>query len=227
MPILEDKEFGRVTVRRTSGSSMRASVAPNGTLRLSVPNYAPMFMVRRMIAGSRDELRRLFESRPSLKLQHGMPIGKSYTLLIRRGNSLTIRRQGQQLILTLGEKNSTADKDVVELVRHHMRIVLRKEAKAHLPNRLEHLSKIHGFSFTALRFTHASTRWGSCNSNRAISLNIALMTLPFELIDYVLLHELAHTKHMNHSTSFWLEVERVDPHYIKHRKKLKQYNPSI
>ena len=53
------------------------------------------------------------------------------------------------------------------------------------------------------------------------------MSLPFELIDYVLVHELAHTKHLDHSVRFWNEVERGDPDYKRHRKQLKAYDPGI
>jgi predicted metal-dependent hydrolase len=54
-----------------------------------------------------------------------------------------------------------------------------------------------------------------------------LMNLPFELIDYVLSHELAHTVHLNHSKEFWSEVARLDPDFKTHRKSLKSYNPSV
>jgi predicted metal-dependent hydrolase len=156
-----------------------------------------------------------------------MQVGKSHTLVIREGITRSIKRQGLQLIVTLGPGESGEDRDVIDDVRSHMRTILRKEAKAHLPKRISHLADIHGFTFSSLRFTHASSRWGSCNSNKAISLNIALMNLPFELIDYVLLHELAHTKHLNHSKSFWDEVARTDNKFALHRRELKRYNPAI
>lgn len=228
MPQIDDKEFGPVTVRRTSRSkSMRATVAPNGSLRISVPAYAPLFMVRRMISGSRPQLRRLLETRPALSLYDGMPIGKSHSLTIRQGPAMSIRRVSQRLVVTLPSKISTESPDVIHAVRAHIQALLRREAKHYLPRRIEHMAKTYGFEFTSLRFSHASSRWGSCNQKKAISLNIALMNLPFELIDYVLIHELAHTKHLNHSPSFWNEVERADPNYKSHRKQLKVYSPGI
>lgn len=227
MPVIQDNEFGKIVVRRTSGSSMRASLAPDGSLRLSVPSFAPMFMVRRMISGSRSDLRKIVETRPLFVVKDGMTIGKSHSLHVRSGLVFNVQRRGLQLIVTLNA-DKTLDSDTVkEEVRRHMRLILRKEAKAHLPKRLEYLARLHGYEFSSLRFTHASSRWGSCNNKKAISLNIALMTLPFELIDYVLIHELAHTVHLNHSSAFWKEVSRVDEAYLIHRKKLKQYNPAI
>lgn len=228
MPIIDDDEFGRITIRRSGNSrAMRATVAPNGTLRVSVPAYAPIFMVKRMIQSSRSDLRKLFSSRPSIVLSNGMSVGKSHTLLARSGPSFNLQTKGLQLIVTLGPDQSLDDRSVIESVREQMRKLLRKEAKAHLPRRIAYLAQSYGYEFTSLRFTHASSRWGSCNSKRAISLNIALMNLPFELIDYVLLHELAHTIHLNHSKEFWDEVAKTDTRFRAHRTQLKQYNPDI
>lgn len=228
MPVVNDDEFGQITVRRNARSrSMRASVAPNGTLRVAVPSYVPLFMVRRMISGSRTELRRLVASKPKIKLSDGMLIGKSHSLVVRTAPVHSLRLIGQQLILSLAPSESLDDTVIVTSVRERMRALLRKEAKAHLPRRIAHLAKEYGYSYNQLRFTHASTRWGSCSSAGTISLNIALMNLPLELMDYVLLHELAHTRHMNHSSAFWAELSRTDADYSAHRKQLRAYNPDI
>ncbi len=140
---------------------------------------------------------------------------------------MSIRRTGQRLIASLPPDYSAENPEILNAVRSQMQTILRREAKHYLPRRIEYLAKTYGFEFTSLRFSHASTRWGSCSQKKAISLNIALMNLSFELIDYVLVHELAHTKHLNHSASFWSEVERADPDYKIHRKQLKAYSPGI
>ena len=228
MPTFQDKEFGEINVRRSAGArNMKASVAPSGTLRISLPSYVPIFMAKRMVASSRDELRKLMAMRPSIHIHDGMPIGKSHTLHVRDGADYSLKRVGQQVILTASANTDLASPIVIEDVRRIIRDVLRREAKHHLPRRLAHLAQSHGFEYTSLRFTHASSRWGSCNQKRAISLNIALMNLPFELIDYVLVHELAHTKELNHSPKFWDMVEEADPNYKAHRKSLKSYSPGV
>ena len=206
---------------------MRASVAPNGTLRISVPAYTPLFVVRRMIASSRVSLRKLIDRHPKIELSDGMMIGKTHTLVVREGGSFGVRRTGKQILVTLPEGSSLDDSPVIEAVRTHMRTVLRQQAKELLPGRIRHLAESHGFDYASLRFTHASSRWGSCNSKKAISLNIALMKLPFELIDYVLIHELAHTVELNHSPAFWKTVEAADPAFKRHRAELKRYDPVI
>lgn len=105
--------------------------------------------------------------------------------------------------------------------------ILAKKAKDYLPYRLEYLAKLYGYNFDKCRLTHANTRWGSCSSNRTISLNIGLMQVPEVLRDYVIIHELAHLNHMDHSEAFWREVGEHDPKYKEHRKKLKMFNPGV
>ncbi|MDO4611829.1 MAG: M48 family metallopeptidase [Candidatus Saccharibacteria bacterium] len=105
--------------------------------------------------------------------------------------------------------------------------ILMKQARDYLPYRLEYLAKLHGYQYDKCRLSHAATRWGSCSSNRTISLNIGLMQVPEVLRDYVILHELAHLNHMDHSAAFWAEVATHDPRYKDHRKKLKMFNPGV
>ena len=111
--------------------------------------------------------------------------------------------------------------------RDYQKKILMKKAREYLPYRLEYFAKLYGYSYSRCRLTHANTRWGSCSSNRTISLNIGLMKLPEPLRDYVIIHELAHLNHMDHSRSFWAEVHKHDKNYRIHEKKLKLFNPGV
>ena len=73
-------------------------------------------------------------------------------------------------------------------------------------------------------FRRAKTRWGSCSSENNISLNIGLIMLSLNLIDYVIVHELAHIKHKNHSKEFWKLVEQFYPNYKQAKEELKKYS---
>lgn len=229
MPILYDAEFGKVTVRRSARAShVRLRVAPDGTLRASLPLYAPSFLVKRLIASSRKELRELLkQSQPDISFSDGMRIGKSHSLHVREGNDLSVKRRKQRIEVTLAPGQQLSDQEVITEIRPIVQAALRIEAKSYLPKRLAYLASQLGYHYETVRFSHASGRWGSCTSEGTISLNIALMKLPFSLIDYVIVHELAHTKHLNHSPDFWDEVERGDPHYKEHRRLLKQETPTI
>lgn len=229
MPTITDEEFGTITLRRSARAThVRIRVAPDGRLRASLPLYAPVFLVKRLLKTSRPQLRAMLaEQQNDTVFESGMQIGKSHTLITRLGSVLSAKRHGQQIIVTLPEETSLKDADVARVVRDSVIDALRLEAKSYLPKRITFLAEKNGFSFSKIRFSHASGRWGSCSSNGTISLNIALMKLPFELIDYVLVHELSHTKQMNHSEAFWNLVETADPKYKVHRRELRKETPSI
>ena len=105
--------------------------------------------------------------------------------------------------------------------------ILMKQAREYLPYRLDYWAKRYGYSYEKCRLTHANTRWGSCSSTRTISLNIGLMKVPEKLRDYVILHELSHLNHMDHSQAFWEEVRSHDPQYREHRRRLKMFSPGV
>lgn len=115
----------------------------------------------------------------------------------------------------------------LQRTRDYQKKVLMKKAKDYLPYRLEYYAKLYGYKYDKCRLTHANTRWGSCSSSKTISLNIGLMKLPEQLRDYVILHELAHLNHMDHSKDFWAEVATHDKNYKTHNKKLKMFSPGV
>lgn len=115
----------------------------------------------------------------------------------------------------------------MQRTRDYQKKLLMKKAKEYLPYRLEYYAKLYGYSYEKCRLTHANTRWGSCSSNRTISLNIGLMKVPEQLRDYVILHELAHLNHMDHSKAFWAEVGLHDKNYKLHEKRIKMFNPGV
>lgn len=231
MPIITDSEFGQITVRRSArATQVRIRVAPDGRLRASLPLYAPLFLVKRLIKSSRPELRAILSSaEPEFIYQNGMQIGKSHTLLINESHSgkFKVAIKKQRIIVDLPSNQTLNDSDNRRALRSVVAKALRSEAKSYLPRRLEYLAGLHGYNYETVRFSHASSRWGSCSSNGTISLNIALMKLPFELIDYVLLHELAHTQEMNHSDDFWELVAATDPEFKTHRLNLKKHITAI
>lgn len=120
---------------------------------------------------------------------------------------------------------TTKEKSPDTRAREMREKLLRKKAKEYLPYRLAYLAKKNGYTYDKCRLSHARTRWGSCSSTRTISLNIGLMGVPEVLRDYVMLHELAHLNHMDHSADFWNEVATLDPRWKEHRKKLKMFQP--
>ena len=151
--------------------------------------------------------------------QDGDLIGKTHTLFLRKfsGEEIKISNEGNQILFQIPENLPFESPIVQAEIRKIVAKTLRKQAKAYLLRRINFLAEKYGFYFKKLRFSHTSTRWGSCSSSGTISLNIALMNLPHHLIDYVIIHELCHTRQMNHSEKFWAESFKILPRLQKMR----------
>lgn len=231
MPSITDEEFGVIQLRRSAKAThVRIRVAPDGKLKGSLPLYAPLFLAKQLVKNSRPQLRAMLKEIHSETIYTpGMQIGKSHTLIVQTCSRSTtnVIRHGQQIIATIPEGTPHDASSVQRAIREAVIEALRVEAKSYLPKRLSYLAAQHGYQYEKVRFSHAGSRWGSCSSQGTISLNIALMKLPFELIDYVILHELSHTRHLNHSDAFWHDVASTDPAYKQHRRALKNETPSI
>lgn len=108
-----------------------------------------------------------------------------------------------------------------EQVRAAVQAWMLREARTHFTARLLHHAPLLGVQWRTLRLTSARTRWGSANSDGVIRLNWRLMQHSAEVIDYVVVHELAHLRHMDHSPRFWAVVESVLPQWKRLRRVLK------
>ena len=227
-----DPEFGEITVNRRRGSrSVRIKLGLDGRLVSTAPLYTPVIFIKRIVGSSRSELRKMLQQPgASENYTDGQIIGKNHQLvvvqtsMVKKPSTKVVR---QKLLVYLPPGNTIKDTDVQQIIRDSVIKILRREAKATLPGRLQALAAQHGFSYQRIRFSHSSGRWGSCSSAGTISLNIALMKLPDELINYVLLHELCHTRQMNHSPAFWDELQRYDPHLRLHKRQIKLHTPSV
>ena len=87
--------------------------------------------------------------------------------------------------------------------------ILLEEGKTYLPGRVKELAFAHNFEVTGVKIRKMKTRWGSCTIKNSINLNSWLMMLPDHLMDYVILHELTHTRHRDHSKKFWEALDQV------------------
>lgn len=145
--------------------------------------------------------------RKIFQLKHN---GKYFTLLCPKGTDYYTTEMQKWLHKTLAQ-------------------AITCRAKELLPERLKKLANEKGFTYSRCTVRNVHTRWGSCNTKGNISLNVSLIQLPDELIDYVLLHELCHTIEMNHSERFWTLMDKVvAPAKAKElRKRLKAYKTNI
>ena len=100
---------------------------------------------------------------------------------------------------------------------------LRQRAKEKLRERVEYYASEMGVTYNRIFIKEQKTRWGSCSSSGNLNFNWKLILIDEELLDYVVVHELAHRKQMNHSQQFWQEVEKILPDYKERRRRLKEF----
>lgn len=103
----------------------------------------------------------------------------------------------------------------------------QKQAGFDFSRRLAILAAKLGVATPSLTLSNAKSRWGSCNSRGEVRLNWRLLQAPPHIINYVICHELAHLKQMNHSAKFWAVVESLFPNYKMAEKELKTLSPQL
>ena len=99
---------------------------------------------------------------------------------------------------------------------------LKKQARKIIVPKVERYAHIMNVEYGRIAIRAQKTRFGSCSSKGNLNFNCVLALMPEEIVDYVVVHELAHLKQMNHSKLFWAEVEKVLPDYKKRRRWLKE-----
>lgn len=165
-----------------------------------------------------EKTRHKLESLPACK-QESLPellaitaTGQEWQLLYLQGKSQTvsIRCKGENTLLLQGNIVNQA------ACRAALRRWLARHAREVLVPWLEGLSHEHGLPFQKTTVRTQKTRWASCSSRGTISINTQLLFLEKEQVDYVFLHELCHTVHMNHSPRFWALLGKMLPDYKKH-----------
>ena len=149
--------------------------------------------------------------------------------LLKKAEQTPVNQELYMLIEFLAGQNEVMEKEIQSIesqdyIRNIIEKILRIEAKSYLPKRVDELAKKHNFTYQKLAIKNTKTRWGSCSFKNNINLSLHLMRLREELIDYVILHELVHTKVKNHSREFWTTLDIHCPKSKSLDRELKKYS---
>ena len=121
------------------------------------------------------------------------------------------------------EAGRLAESDITDQEWEKLQKRYKRYARQVLLERTEYYARLMGVSYNKVTIKDMKTRWGSCSSEGNISYHWRLILAPAQVMDYIVVHELCHRKHMDHSADFWLEGERVLPDYRERRKWLKAH----
>ncbi|MDQ7003623.1 MAG: SprT family zinc-dependent metalloprotease [Ghiorsea sp.] len=156
------------------------------------------------------------------KALHLMAIHQTYDVIYQQNEKDRLHLQEKEQTLVL-----SGDTQNMQALRHVLNTWVKKKGKLHLLPWLLDVAQDMGVSFAQANIRLQKTRWGSCSNQGHISLNAALLFMPDDLVRHVLIHELTHLKHHNHSAAFWSAVEKFEPDYKKNRILLKEYGKKV
>ncbi len=166
-----------------------------------------------------DRLDKLLQQIPQLKFEDGTKIpylGEELFLVLKReerdSNNISIKHQKDQIIIEAGYDNSSS-----VLVRV-LEAWYREEAKQVFDHRIPLYAKIIGVKYNKIFIKDQKTRWGSCSSQGNLNFNFRLVMGPLFVLDYIIIHELCHIVHPNHSRAFWTLVHKHCPKYKEAKK---------
>jgi predicted metal-dependent hydrolase len=206
------------TLHRKSGQKHKYIHIKNGKVLITAPYMSSLRSIEALIADKYTWIIR----HTSVSIEKNDPIkegahiwyhGSKYEIKQQAGDANRLILQDQTAVFVLAEAPSST------LLQNILQEYYRSHASDHIMPRVEYWSEAMDLKPAKVSFRKAYTRWGSCSSVNNISLNIYLVMLPDELMDYVLVHELAHIKHKNHSKQFWNLVEQYIPDW-KHTRRL-------
>ncbi len=214
---------------------MSISIKPFVGVRVAVPRLTPFFLAEKFVKSRTDWIKhnlpkaQQIENLQTIFTEVSNFKTKYHHLHIVRtdASEVSSRISADKINIVLPQNQDVFDENLQLYIRKAIERALRKEAKQYLPKRLNELAEKHQLNFKNVAIKNTKTRWGSCSHDNNINLNLHLMRLPNHLIDYVILHELTHTKVKNHSRDFWNFLESICPKSKELDKEMKLYNTKI
>jgi predicted metal-dependent hydrolase len=228
--LIHVKNIGDVILNKRRGSrSLRLSVTHDGRVRVSMPIWTPYHVGHAFVLNKATWLQAQLEKREVNLITHGDRIGKAHRIRIfmEPRSKISTRVTDTEIVIKLPLSFSVNDEEAQLAIKLAAIRALKQEANHLLPGRLKELADLHGFKYHAVSIKLLRSRWGSCSSHSDIALNCFLMQLPWDLIDYVLLHELNHTKVMAHGPRFWAELGKYVTNLGQKRKAIRIYRPAL
>ena len=211
-------------VRHPRARCYRLMLRRNGTARVTVPHR-----------GTLTEAKSFLEKNLAW-LSHRLQKAAEQPAALRAyGDGLPVWFRGEAVTLHVDQATRSAKLGGFQFgLRPHGRSLavqvetaLWNLARRELPPLVAHQAALHGFTVQSISVRNQRTRWGSCSPRAGISLNWRLVQTPEFVRDYIILHELAHLRHLNHSKRYWAEVKRICPEYELAEAWLRQFGPKV
>lgn len=227
--IISDKDFGKIHfVVRRSARNITMRVKEDG-LHVTTPPYRSITALLEAIAPFRERLRNVCSEVKPKPFDLNFSIeAECFRLKLETSplKNFTVSMRDETVVIACPAHADFTTDRVQTLVKNAVMRAMRKKAEEYLPPLVQYWSSLFDLPYNKVTISKARSRWGSCSSKRDISLSFYLMLLPAHLMDYVILHELAHTREMNHGPKFWeLLNQLTDGKVLALRKELRMHRP--
>lgn len=224
--VVQFKQIGAVTFRKSRRSkNIKISVKPDQSVHVSFPFYVSSAEVTNFLLKNVEWIssqQEKFKSKKNTITEGDILQTKLHRIVFLNGprNKTTVNYFDIEIVVS--DLNAAESQKYIENV---VTGIYRYEAKKILPPRLSELAQIHHFKFNKITVRNNKRNWGSCSSKNNISLNLQMMKLHDELIDYILLHELVHTEIKNHGPKFWEKLNAITNHRARElAKEVRKYS---
>ena len=227
--IISDKDFGKIHfVVRRSARNITMRVKEDG-LHVTTPPYRSITALLEAITPFRERLRNVCSEVKPKPFDLNFSIeAECFRLKLETSplKNFTVSMRDETVVIACPAHADFTTDRVQTLVKNAVMRAMRKKAEEYLPPLVQYWSSLFDLPYNKVTISKARSRWGSCSSKRDISLSFYLMLLPAHLMDYVILHELAHTREMNHGPKFWeLLKQLTDGKALALRKELRMHRP--
>ena len=231
--ILDNKEI--ILTKSMKAKSVYISIRPFEKVKVTVPFFVSFKKAEDFVRKKESWIRRNLLKLKSIEQKQTIFdfntrfTTRNHILKLNnvKSNDVKYRLKDQVILVDIPNTAEVKSADIQQKIRFAIEETLRKEAKDYLPQRVKELAEKNSFRFKKVSVRNSKTRWGSCSYANNINLNIHLMRLQDHLIDYVILHELVHTKIKNHSRDFWNMLDLVTGNAKNLDKELKNYRTKI
>lgn len=205
-------------IRSIKKSTLTVQILSDASIKVTAPYFLPRLLIDKFLREKEDWIthkQQIMLERIQKKEALGdtyLYLGKPYPLELGKNQKSIIELKDK---FYLGSPNK-------KYAKTYLTSWYKQQARKIIVQRVHHYAQISGSKFRSINLTSAETRWGSCSSEKTLNFNWRLIMAPLEVIDYVVAHELAHLKEMNHSRDFWETVRKMYPLYREYRTWLKR-----
>ncbi len=230
VPFTYHRKIGR------SLTNLSIKITPSGEVLVSAPRFMPQFLIDQFLQSKAEwiaaHLKKIKALKPIQKkhadyahLPHTLAVfGKKLPIQITQDSEKSPKVTVTKTAITVNTwqkslETKTAQKKLLDQIDQQ----LFRLAEKYLLTRTQELGKIMKTSYGRVTLRAQQTRWGSCSSQGNLNFNWHLIHFAPDIIDSVIIHELAHRTHLNHSRAFWAHVAKYDPAHLQHRGWLKRH----